>query len=210
MKSAKTKRQLTLLTLVLALGVAVYLNWEYAKNDANLPLADGQIVSTGAIEPMGLNTSTSGETTEVVTDGESAEDLPNKNYGDAQLVSAGVQDSNKYFEEARLTRSKTRDDALDKLQKTLKNAKLTAEEKKQSTDILNANIQAITKEGDIENMIKAKGFVDCVAFIDKDKINIAVKTGSDALDKSEVAQIRDIILSKFETQAKNITVVEVK
>ena len=34
MKSAKSKRQLTLLTLVAALGVAVYLNWEYAKNDS--------------------------------------------------------------------------------------------------------------------------------------------------------------------------------
>ena len=31
MKSAKSKRQFTLLTLVVALGVAVYLNWEYAK-----------------------------------------------------------------------------------------------------------------------------------------------------------------------------------
>ncbi len=30
MKSAKSKRQFTLLTLVVALGVAVYLNWEYA------------------------------------------------------------------------------------------------------------------------------------------------------------------------------------
>ena len=33
MKSAKSKRQLTLLTLMVALGVAVYLNWEYAKTD---------------------------------------------------------------------------------------------------------------------------------------------------------------------------------
>ena len=33
MKSAKSKRKLTLLTLVIALGVAVYLNWEYAKGD---------------------------------------------------------------------------------------------------------------------------------------------------------------------------------
>ena len=33
MKSAKSKRQLTLLTLVVALGVAVYLNWEYSRNE---------------------------------------------------------------------------------------------------------------------------------------------------------------------------------
>lgn len=36
MKSAKSKRQFTLLTLVVALGVAVYLNWEYAENRRSL------------------------------------------------------------------------------------------------------------------------------------------------------------------------------
>ena len=38
MKSAKSKRQLTILTLILALGVAVYLNWEYAKTDSSFVL----------------------------------------------------------------------------------------------------------------------------------------------------------------------------
>jgi len=37
-----------------------------------------------------------------------------------------------------------------------------------------------------------------------------VKTGSEGLDKSEVAQLRDIILGKMETEAKNISIVEVK
>ena len=36
------------------------------------------------------------------------------------------------------------------------------------------------------------------------------KTGSEGLDKSEVAQLRDIILGKMETEAKNISIVEVK
>ncbi|MEG2842016.1 MAG: hypothetical protein RR900_00900, partial [Ruthenibacterium sp.] len=69
MKSAKTKRQLTLLTLVVALGVAVYLNWEYAKTDTGFKLVDG----TSAVNA---------QTVENVT-----EALPDKNYGDAQLVS---------------------------------------------------------------------------------------------------------------------------
>ena len=59
-------------------------------------------------------------------------------------------------------------------------------------------------------MIKAKGFIDCVAFLDGDKANIAVKTQSDALTKSEVAQIRDIVMSKSSISAQNITVVEVQ
>ncbi|MEF9968939.1 MAG: SpoIIIAH-like family protein [Ruthenibacterium sp.] len=192
MKSAKTKRQLTLLTLVVALGVAVYLNWEYAKTDTGFKLVDG----TSAVNA---------QTVENVT-----EALPDKNYGDAQLVSTEAVVNQKYFEEARLARSKTRDEALDKLQKTLKSANLGESEKKDLSDRLAVTIAGITTESDIESVIKAKGFADCVAFVSGDKINVAVQTGGTALDGAAVAQIRDIVLGKMETQAKNITIVEVK
>lgn len=206
MKSAKNRRQLTLLTLVLALGVAVYLNWEYAKTDqGGIPIAE-----TGSTD-VTIPISTEGESLEdgLEVQGEQTP-APDKNYGDAQLVSAGESTSEKYFEQARLTRSKTRDDALDKLQKALKSAKLTADEKKAATNTLTAAIESITSESDIENLVKAKGFTDCVAFIDGEKVNVAVKTKGDGLGKSEVAQLRDIVLSKVATSAKNITIVEVK
>ncbi|MEG1070133.1 MAG: SpoIIIAH-like family protein, partial [Ruthenibacterium sp.] len=77
-------------------------------------------------------------------------------------------------------------------------------------DNIAATISGITTESDIENMIKAKGFADCVTFVNGDKINVAVQTGGTALDGASVAQIRDIVLGKMETQAKNITIVEVK
>lgn len=193
MKSAKSKRQLTLLTLVVALGVAVYLNWEYAKTDAPFALQEtsAAVQSEDAAEAQPV-----------------VEPLPDKNYGDAQLVNA--EETDEYFEQARLTRSKTRDEALDKLQSALKKAELTDEEKNALTADLSAVIDSITMESDIENMVKAKGFADCVAFIDGEKISLAVKTGSEGLDKSEVAQLRDIILGKMQTEAKNISVVEVK
>ncbi|MEG0911363.1 MAG: SpoIIIAH-like family protein [Ruthenibacterium sp.] len=192
MKSAKSKRQLTLLTLVVALGVAVYLNREYAKTDTGFELLDG----TSAVNA---------QTEEKVT-----EALPDKNYGDAQLVSTEAVVNQKYFEEARLARGKTRDEALDKLQKTLKSDNLGESEKKGLSDNIAATISGITTESDIENMIKAKGFADCVTFVNGDKINVAVQTGGTALDGASVAQIRDIVLGKMETQAKNITIVEVK
>ena len=162
MKSAKSKRQFTLLTLVVALGVAVYLNWEYAKTDAPFALQDPGAVSANAA-------------VETVTDG----------------TTSGVLD------------------ALP-VQQALKNAELSETEKTAVTQTLTNTINSITVESDIENMVKAKGFADCVAFIEGEKINLAVKTGSEGLDKSEVAQLRDIILGKMETEAKNISIVEVK
>ena len=52
--------------------------------------------------------------------------------------------------------------------------------------------------------------MDCVAFIDRGAVDVTVMTTSDGLTKEEVAQIRDIVLSKCQVTAQNITIVEVK
>ena len=109
-----------------------------------------------------------------------------------------------------MSSTKTRDEALDKMQSTLKNTQLTEEEKKTITENLTAVIEGITLESDIENLIKAKGFADCVAFLEEGSANIAVKTGSEGLTKAEVTQIRDIVVNKGGVQAQNISIVEVK
>ncbi|MEG2393579.1 MAG: SpoIIIAH-like family protein [Ruthenibacterium sp.] len=211
MKSAKSKRQLTLLTLVLALGVAVYLNWQYAKSSTDFLTAEGVTAVNGnhAADTAAISAAADASgVTDAGAQGTVQEALPDKNYGDAQLVNTSK--SGEYFEQARLTRSKTRDEALDKLQKSLKNANLTKDEKEALTGNLTAVIASITAESDIENLVKAKGFADCVAFMDGEKVNVAVKTGGSALDGKAVVQIRDIVLSKVETAAQNIIIVEVK
>ena len=199
MKSAKSKRQLTILTLILALGVAVYLNWEYAKTDSSFVLP----TQTQAEEDA-LLANAQAEDAPVM------EALPDKNYGEAQLVSVSENSSDQYFETARLTRTKTRDEALDKLQQSLKATGLTEEEKAQLKDTLSSTISNISLESDIENLVKAKGFADCVVFIDGENVDLAVKTGPEGLSKNEVAQLRDIILGKVQTSAQKISIVEVK
>lgn len=199
MKSAKSKRQLTILTLILALGVALYLNWEYAKTDSSFVLP----TQTQAEEDA-LLANAQAEDAPVM------EALPDKNYGEAQLVSVSENSSDQYFETARLTRTKTRDEALDKLQQSLKATGLTEEEKAQLKDTLSSTISNISLESDIENLVKAKGFADCVVFIDGENVDLAVKTGPEGLSKNEVAQLRDIILGKVQTSAQNISIVEVK
>lgn len=197
MTKMKTNQKMTMLTLAVALGVAVYLNWEYAKTTDNALAAAATPSST---------------TPPAVTDQLAVDAAPevDKNYGEAQLVSVNSQSGSDFFETARLQRSKTRDEALDALQKSLKSAKLTDEEKSELTAKLTAQIESITLESDVENLIRAKGFVDCVAFINEGQVNITVMTANDGLTKEEVAQIRDIVLSKCSVSVQNITVVEVK
>lgn len=196
MRNSKANQRMTLLTLVVALGAAVYLNWEYARN-TELEL-DAEATAASPADAIVVDA--------LETDTESAD----KNYGEAQLVSVGEVTGEKFFEEARETRTKTRDDALDKLQKMLRRSKLTGEEKEELTKKLSETIDHIAAESEVESLVKAKGFVDCVAYIDADKVNLTVMTTNDGLTKEEVAQIRDIVLSKCNVSAKDITVVEVK
>lgn len=202
MQVKKINQKMTLLTLVVALGVAVYLNWEYAKST---DLVMGDTVQANAAASTGIITDEL-----AVETAASTQETADKNYGEAQLVSVGDPTGSDFFEQARLSRTKTRDEALDTLQKSLKNSALTQEEKDALTQELTATIESITKESDLESRIKAKGFVDCVAFIDGDKVNITVMTTSDGLTQAEVAQIRDIVLSECSVSAQNITVVEIK
>ena len=203
---AKHTRRATAITLAAALVVAVYLNWQYARTDVSLQ-EDAVTVSAAAetqAEP----------TAEVVTDGLMTEaeavSSAGKNYGEAQLVSVANDSGAKFFEEARLKRQKAHDAALDTIQKTLKSSSLSAEEKKTYAQELTGNLEDLHAENEIETLVKAKGFADCLCFLQSGRDDLTVMTAGDALTAAQVAQIRDIVLSKSSVTAQNITVVEVK
>ena len=198
MKNIHKQRRASLLLLSFAMVLAVYLNWQYARVER-----DSYIITDELTQQM--NTTVMDESDLLKT----SDDYENKNYGDAQLVATTKSDSDKYFEQARLSRQKSRDEALDTIQKTLKNSKLSDGEKKQATDSLSKIIRNMTNETDIENMVKAKGFRDCVASINDDKISVAVRTVNGELSKADVSKIRDVVLSKTTISSQNIVVVEV-
>ena len=63
-------------------------------------------------------------------------------------------------------------------------------------------------EGNIESLIKAQGFADCVAYLDGESAKIVVKT--EGLDKAQAASIKEVILGETEVPAENIRIFEVK
>ena len=206
MKKLDRQRKITLAALSMALVVAVYLNWQYSRTGADFGIVTEEVDASqqeilDVMEQQNLN-----------PDGDMlAVDAENEvqNYGDAQLVATTAADATKYFEETRLSRQKSRDEALDVLQKSLKSAKISDAEKTQATEKLSKIIQDITTETDVENLVKAKGFTDCVAFITEDKISVAVQPSNGDLTKQNVAQIRDIVLNKTAIDSQNIVVIEV-
>lgn len=203
---AKHTRRATAITLAAALVVAVYLNWQYARTDVSLN--EDAVNVSAAVETQAEPTA------EVVTDGLMTEaeavSSAGKNYGEAQLVSVANDSGAKFFEEARLKRQKAHDAALDTIQKTLKSSSLSAEEKKTYAQELTGNLEDLHAENEIETLVKAKGFADCLCFLQSGRADLTVMTAGDALTAAQVAQIRDIVLSKSSVTAQNITVVEVK
>ena len=204
-------RGATAAVLTLALGAAICLNWSFSRNaPAELTMPDTVETSAGAAvpitDPLAVVTVAEADDAEAAAD-----DTADKNYGEAQLVSVNKDSGTEFFEAARLTRSKARDEALDTLKKSLKDAKLTAEEKTQLTEELSTRINNITLETKLETLIKAKGFADCVVNLEDSKANVTVMTESDALTAEEVTRIRDVLLGQCKgLTAQGITIVEVK
>lgn len=202
---SKNTRKATAITLAAALVVAVYLNWQYARTGVTL-------------EEDVVNVAAAVETEEAVSapimDGLMTEaeavSSANKNYGEAQLVSVANNSGSKFFEEARLKRTKAHDEAMDAVQKALKSASLSAEEKKSYTQQLTGSLEDLNAENEIETLVRAKGFADCLCFLQSGRADLTVMTSGDALTAAQVAQIRDIVLSKSNVTAQNITIVEVK
>lgn len=209
----KKSRRATAAVMALALGAAIYLNWSFARQ------APQDLIET-ATEDNAVETAAAAEAS-VVTDlledaaqataADEQETAANKNYGEAQMVSVSQDSGTEFFEEARLSRSKSRDEALDALNEALKNTSMSEAEKKDLTDKLSNQVSNITMETKLETLIKSKGFADCVVSLEGGRANVTVMTENDALTAEEVAKIRDALMSQCEgLRAQDITIVEVK
>ncbi len=189
------KKQIVMLTLSLIVCVAVYLNWKFLQ---------GGEYSENVTE---TSTNTQENATEQ-TDNESGEEEDDKKtLGEAQYVSSTGTSVEEYFTGSRLTRKQSKDEALELLQAVIDNESSSAE----SIEKANAEIVAIAEdtelEGTLENLIKAKGFEDCVVFISSDVVNVVVT--SDGLTQEQAAQINELVASHTDMPTSKIQIIEI-
>ena len=59
----------------------------------------------------------------------------------------------------------------------------------------------------MENLIKAKGFEDCVVFISSDVVNVVVT--SDGLTQEQAAQINELVASHTDMPTSKIQIIEI-
>ena len=112
-----------------------------------------------------------------------------------------------YFAAVRLSRQQARDSAVSLLQEAMSyntDGNTTA-----SSEELEKIIQTALCEAQIESLIIAKGYADCVVYISEEGISVAVATPEGGLQQADVAVIADIVMSQSEFEIDDITVVEV-
>ena len=124
-------------------------------------------------------------------------------FGDSANTNAdGEKD---YFAAAALTRQQSRDEAIDVLKLVADNEEASAEAKAEAQAKISKIAVDIQNEANIETLVKAKGFEECVAVISEDSASVIVK--AESLMANEAAQILAIVYETAGIAPENVTIV---
>lgn len=170
--------------VALMLCTAVYLNWYYTKGDnsgADDYQVDGKVLGESVL----------------------VDNLTQDSEGEL-LAAQGSE----YFSQARLSRQQARDEAVSILTRTAESENSTEDARSAaSTDIKLMADNAVV-ESRIENLVIAKGYRDCVAFINENGVNVIVAKTEAGLTDVDVAKIRDIVIGESNAPAETIKIME--
>ncbi len=197
------KRQLILSVLVIALGAAVYLNWQFTDNSSILT-ATTETLKSGVSSEKNL-----GDTTYVNTQVDESAQNTSSAQEDTSTADNGMTTSaTEYFSSARLARKQARDTANETLKTSIDSSNVTEDSKKSAVEQSAKIASNIEAEANIESLIKAKGFKDCMAYVENDQCTVSVF--STGLLDSEAIIIKDTVSNQTGFTYNNIKIVEVK
>lgn len=172
------KKRAVVGAVLLFVCAAVYMNWRYA----------GSLEDTSKV--LGESTLVSGEKT-----GEN----------DANVQQMGNE--NDYFATARLSRKQARDNAISMLKDASTDENADQSVLNEASKTLQVLAGYTVAESQIENLVTAKGYTDCVAFMGSESISVVVED-EDGLDATDVARIMDIVVQETGYAPNQIKVLE--
>ncbi len=182
--SARWKRNTVVAVMAVLVCAAVALNWKYSGQEA---VKDAQEAGTKILGEAML-----------VSGQEEGDDAP----ADETAVYTGSD----YFASARLTRQQARDSAISLLQDAAEQEGADQSVANEASESIQVLASYTLKEAQIENLVTAKGYTDCVAFMGEDSISVVVSTQSGELTADDVAKITDIALSETGLPASGIKI----
>ena len=179
--SGNTKRNIVVATMAVLVCAAVGLNWKYSTQEALQ-----QAEETGT-KILGEATLVSGQE-------------------GTELAEDTVYEGDDYFASARLTRQQARDNAISLLQEAADQSGADAAVANEASEGIQVLAGYTMKEAQIENLVTAKGYTDCVAFMGEDSISVVVDTGTGELTAEDVAKITDIAMTETGYPASGIKI----
>ena len=173
--------------ILVTVCAGIYVNWVYTEDAAATSLVD----TLDAEKVMNEDTLILTEDAAAL----SAEDDLNNTATD-------------YFAAVRLSRQEARDSAIGLLEEAMaySDSSKAAESSAQLEDI----VQTALSEAQIESLVIAKGYADCVAYMSGDGISVAVAAPENGLQQSDVALITDIIMTQSDYELEEIRIVPVQ
>lgn len=186
--SARWKRNTAVAAMAVLVCTAVGLNWKYtdAEGTDAVEQANSKILGEAALvsNQIGEN------------DGEPGE-----------LGEEAVYTGSDYFASARLTRQQARDNAVALLQEAAEQENASVSAADEACEGIQVLAAYTVQEAQIENLVTAKGYTDCVAFMGEDSISVVVSKDSGELDATDIAKITDIAMTETGLPAANIKIV---
>lgn len=178
------KKNLVAAAVLVTVCAGIYVNWLYTEDQTTADLTDtldeNKILSSDML---------------VMADGSALKT-------DSQTTVAD------YFAAVRLSRQEARDSAVTLLQEAM--AYNNDAEEVQSNEQLEVIVQTALCEAQIESLVIAKGYADCVAYMSDEGISVAVASPEGGLQQTDVAVIADIVLTQSGLSMDKIRVVEVQ
>ena len=128
----------------------------------------------------------------------------------AVAASGGEQTSSAdYFAQVRLSRQESRDSAVELLEQTIAYDEGT-EVGETACQTLNTIVGTALSEAQIESLVIAKGYDDCVTYINDGVVCVAVSAPADGLSDADAALISDIVTSQTDYSLSQVRIIEVK
>ena len=205
------KRNAIVVAIVAFVGAAVYLNWTYGQGKETVgavdPSPSGRVLGEAAL--------VSGKAEGNKADGAKESGKPEQSPEPSESgKDAGAQaekpEGTGYFSSARLNRQQARDSALSILQQ----AAADAMAEQTVIDEANASIQKLAantlSEAQVENLVTAKGYADCVCYINDNSASVVVSATENGLTDADTARICEIVKEETGLSAAQITIIEAK
>ncbi len=190
------KRNAVVAAIVLFVCAAVYLNWSYSQEGGDVSvdaLPTGKLLGSAAL--VSSSTEPDGQSQDPAASPQSGED------------SQGTL-TNDYFSSARINRQQARDSALSLLEEAAANNDADQVIRNEANASIQVMADCTMAEAQIESLVIAKGYANCVAFVGQDSASVVVSLSEGQLTETDTAKIMEITMEQTGLEAGQIKVIQ--